>query len=178
MASRVDVKNARVLLVSGRAHTVQVLRTTFGLLHLKGVVVMHSAATALEALRTHPFTAVFCDDSVEEIDGLAFPLAARRAAGLLNPMIPIFALASFPNRRDVERARDDGVTDVLAKPVSAAVIVRKLRAALANPRPFIAAPDFFGPDRRAGPRGPFFGDERRTRQAKKVRMPEPERSAF
>ncbi|HVZ68784.1 MAG TPA: response regulator [Rhizomicrobium sp.] len=168
-----DIKRARVLLVCGRAHMVQVLRTTFGLLNLKSVVVMPTAASALEALKGHPFTAVFCDSAIEDVDGLPFALAARRTPGVLNPMIPIFTLASFPNQRDVERARDEGVTDVLAQPVSAAVISRKLRGALVRPRPFIAASDFFGPDRRAGVRKPFFGDDRRRRQPKKVNIPPP-----
>lgn len=172
MTGRVDIKKARVLLVCGRAQGVQVLRTTFGLLNLQSVVVMPTAESGLDALRAHPFTAVFCDGAIRCADGAGFAFAARRAPGLLNPMIPIFVLASFPSRKDVERARDEGVTDVLAQPVSAAVIIRKLRAALICPRPFIAAPEFFGPDRRAQPNA-TFPNERRSRQPKKVKMPEP-----
>jgi CheY-like chemotaxis protein len=173
MAGRIDIRKARVLLVCGRAHTVQVLRTTFGMLNLKAVVVIPTAAGALDALKIHPFTAVFCDGGLEEVDGMPFALAARRLPGMLNPTIPICTLASIPRRADVERARDEGVTDVLAQPVSAAAIVRKLRVALTRPRPFIAAPDFFGPDRRAGARKPFHGNERRSRQARKIKLPEP-----
>lgn len=173
MAGRADIKKARVLLVCGRAHAVQVLRTTFGMLNLKSVVVMPTAASALEALRGHPFTAVFCDSAIEDVDGVPFALAARRLPGILNPMIPIFTLASFPSRADVERARDQGVTDVLAQPVSAAIIVRKLRTALAHPRPFIAAPDFFGPDRRTRASKTYFDADRRSRQPKKIVYPAP-----
>lgn len=173
MAGRADIRKARVLLVCGRAHTVQVLRTTFGMLHLKAVVVMPTAASALDALKVHPFTAVFCDSGIEEADGMPFTLAARRLPGMLNPMIPIFTLASFPSRVDIETARDQGVTDVLAQPLSAAVIARKLRTALAHPRPFIAAPDFFGPDRRTRQSTHFLAADRRVRQPKKVKMPEP-----
>ena len=168
-----DIRKARVLLVCGRAQGVQVMRMTFSLLNLKSVVVMPTAAAALEALRAHPFTAVFCDGAAGDVDGIPFALAARRTPGVLDPMIPIFTLASFPSRKDVERARDECVTDVLAQPVSAAVIIRKLRTALLHPRPFIAAPDFFGPDRRAQARGTFYGGERRTRHAKKVNYPAP-----
>lgn len=173
MVGRVDIRKARVLLVCGRAHTVQVLRTTFGMLNLKTVAVMPTAAAALASLKVHPFTAVFCDSAIEEVDGMPFTLAARRLPGMLNPMVPIFTLASFPSRADVESARDQGVTDVLAQPVSAAVIVRKLRTALAHPRPFIAAPDFFGPDRRTRQSANYLAGDRRIRQPKKVRMPEP-----
>lgn len=173
MAGRANIRKARVLLVCGRAHTVQVLRTTFGMLNLKSVVVMPTAAGALDALKIHPFTAVFCDGAIEEVDGMPFTLAARRLPGMLNPMIPIFTLASFPSRADVERARDQGVTDVLAQPVSATVIVRKLRTALAHPRPFIAAADFFGPDRRTRDSKSYFDTDRRSRQPKKVTLPVP-----
>jgi CheY-like chemotaxis protein len=175
---RVDIRTARVLLVCGRAHSVRVLRTTFGMLNLKSVVVMPTAASALDALRAHPFTAVFCDGGIEPVEGLPFALAARRTPGLLNPMIPIFTLASFPSRKDVERARDEGVTDILVQPVAAAVVIRKLKAALASPRPFIAAPDFFGPDRRARDRGVLIGRERRSRQAKKLTLPQPSGGAL
>lgn len=173
MAGRVDIRKARVLLVCGRAHTVQVLRTTFGMLNLKAVVVMPTAAGALDALKIHPFTAVFCDSGIEEVDGMPFTLAARRLPGMLNPMVPIFTLASFPSQADVERARDEGITDVLAQPVSAAVIVKKLRTALAHPRPFIAAPDFFGPDRRTRHSTNYLAGDRRTRQPKKLTLPVP-----
>jgi CheY-like chemotaxis protein len=173
MAGRVDIRKARVLLVCGRAHGVQVLRTTFGMLNLKAVSVMPTAASALDTLKVHPFTAVFCDGAIEDVDGMPFTLAARRLPGMLNPMVPIFTLASFPSRADVERARDQGVTDVLAQPVSAAVIVRKLRTALAHPRPFIAASDFFGPDRRTRQSANFSAADRRVRQPKKLTYPVP-----
>jgi CheY-like chemotaxis protein len=173
MTGRADIRKARVLLVCGRAHTAQVLRTTFGMMNLRSVAVMPTAASALDSLKIHPFTAVFCDGAIEEVDGMPFTLAARRLPGMLNPMVPIFTLASFPNRADVERARDQGVTDVLAQPVSAAVIVRKLCTALAHPRPFIAASDFFGPDRRTRHSANFSAADRRVRQPKKIKMPEP-----
>jgi len=173
MAGRVDIAKARVLLVCGRSQTAQVLRTTFGLLNLKTLAIMPTAQSALDALKTHPFTAVFCDGAIEEMDDVPFALAARRTPGVLNPMIPIFVIASFPDRKAVERARDEGVTDVLAQPVSAAVISRKLRTALAHPRAFIAAADFFGPDRRVGVRRSFHGADRRKRTGRKVTVPPP-----
>ncbi len=61
---------------------------------------------------------------------------------LVNPLVPIFALQDRARRRDVEQARDAGVTDVITTPISPRTIVTKLKAA---PRPFIVAPDFFGP---------------------------------
>ena len=92
---------------------------------------------------------------------------ARANAAALNPLIPLFELHERARRGDVERARDQGVTDILICPISPQTIITKLGAALERPRPFIAAPNFFGPDRRAKRTG-FGGTERRVRKPRKV----------
>ncbi|MEY4708414.1 MAG: hypothetical protein RJB58_2137 [Pseudomonadota bacterium] len=85
-------------------------------------------------------------------------------------MIPIFAVQERARRRDVEKARDIGVTDVLTTPISPKTVMTKLQAALTAPRPFIVANEFFGPDRRAKARTPYYGLDRRTRVAKKAKL--------
>ena len=64
-------------------------------------------------------------------------------------------------------ARDAGINDVIAKPVSAGAIERKLKSLLLAPRPFVTAKAFVGPDRRGsgerrnfGPR-PTAGEDRK-----------------
>ncbi len=169
-----DLPNLHILLVGGRPTSLQVLRTAFGLLGIKHVRVISESARAIEALRAHTFNAIFCDASAEAYKGMAFPIAARRAKGIVNPMTPLFIIYSQARRRQVERARDLGVTDVLTHPLSAATIARKLEAAIISPRPFIAASSFFGPDRRGQRETPYNGKERRTRVAKKRRVSLPE----
>ena len=100
----------------------------------------------------------------------AFPLAARRTQGLLNPMIPFFLTCHGPRRVQVEAARNAGVTDVLARPISAATVKRKLLQAIVRPRAFIASTEFFGPDRRGKERIQHKGPERRARQPRKVKV--------
>src|SRR5664279_266250 len=99
---------------------------------------------------------------------MTFPVAARRAPGIINPMTPLFVIYTNARQRQVEQARDVGVTDVLTHPVSAATIARKLEKALKAPRSFIVAPTFFGPDRRVRRAAIWSGDERRKRIAKKT----------
>ncbi|MEJ1967167.1 MAG: hypothetical protein WDN03_00810 [Rhizomicrobium sp.] len=174
MSEQTDLKGLRVLLVGGRPASIAVLRTAFGLLGLRQITVTPESARAVEALRAQHFAAVFCDAAAEPFDDMPFPLAARRAPGVLNPMTPLFLIHSHARRRHIEIARDSGVTDVLTHPVSAATIARKLRIAIAEPRPFIAAPTFFGPDRRAGRPETYKGPDRRTRIAKKTKITLPE----
>jgi two-component system, chemotaxis family, chemotaxis protein CheY len=166
---RADIKDLQVLIVGGKPHAVTILRTAFGIIGLTKVSAIAKSEHAIQHLR---------DEAAVAVDGVPFPLAARRAEGVPNPMLPIFLVCSSPVRRQIEGARDDGVTDVLVRPVSAATIIRKLRIAVLAPRPFILAGGFFGPDRRGGVRSPFFGRDRRTRRPRKLSVSPSETAAY
>ena len=59
-------------------------------------------------------------------------------------------------------ARDRGVNEFLAKPVTARDILKRLESVILRPRPYVAAADFFGPDqRRRSPVG-YTGPLRRV----------------
>jgi CheY-like chemotaxis protein len=170
MEQQADIRDLRVLIVGGRPANVQILRTAFGLVGLRHIFVFADSTRAIEALRLQYFGAIFCDATADPFDGMAFPLAARRAPGVLNPMTPLFLVYTQARRRHVEQARDIGVTDVLTHPICAGTIANKLTSALLAPRPFIVAPDFFGPDRRSQRGVPYTGPERRKRVARKTRV--------
>jgi len=167
---REDLGELQVLIVGGKPHAVMTLRTVFGIIGINKVSAVADSMRAIAALREQAVDAVFCDEHTEAIDDVPFPLAARRAKGVLNPMLPIFLVCSAPMRRQVEGARDDGITDVLVRPISAATVIRKLRGATLAPRPFILASGFFGPDRRGGGRAPYGGQDRRRRAPKKLKV--------
>ncbi len=167
---RDDLCELHVLIVGGKPHTVMTLRTVFGIIGLNKVSAVADSARAVAMLRDQAVDAVFCDEHTGAVDGVPFPLAARRAEGVLNPMLPIFLVCAAPMRRQVEGARNDGITDVLVRPISAATVIRKLRGAVLAPRPFILASGFFGPDRRGGGRAPYGGRDRRNRKPKKLKV--------
>ncbi len=170
MAKDLDLSELRILVAGGNAQGISLLRQVFGFLGVKSLTVAPGGDAAIDQLYAERFAAVFCEEGVVCGNGEGFAHAARCSKGILAPMIPIFLVCGGPRRRDVEAARDLGYTDVIARPVSAATILKKLKAALVHPRPFIAASDFFGPDRRSQVRPAFRGDERRIRQPRKVRV--------
>ena len=167
---RTQIRRQHILLVGGKTHGLLLLRTVLGVAGFSRISHLPDARSAIAALGHEPFSAVFCDWSVEKIDGMGFAVAARRSRGMLNPMIPIFALQERARRRDVIMARDEGVTDVITLPVSPRTLTRKLLAATQAPRPFIVAVDFCGPDRRTRADQAFAGRERRVRAARKTRV--------
>lgn len=166
---RTDLADLRVLLVGNRGHVMATLRAVLGVAGISRIVQAERPDRALDLLGMDQFAAVYCEHGSMAQD-LPFAVAVRRLPSMLNPMIPIFTLASRAYRRDVEKARDLGATDVLTMPVSPRTLIEKLDAALAAPRPFILAPDFFGPDRRSRGREAFVGRERRFRVPRKQRI--------
>jgi two-component system chemotaxis response regulator CheY len=163
-----NLSDVRVLLVARKGSSTQVLRTVFNIAGITKVTSVDEPRRAVELLCVEHFHAVYVEGALEH-DGMPFAQAARRLPSLLNPMIAIFAVFPEARKRDVETARDLGVHDVICRPVSPKTVMTKLRAVLVAPRPFIAAPSFFGPDRRAVARvGSTPHKERRQRAARKV----------
>lgn len=165
-----DFAGLRVLIVGGKGHAVHTLRTVLSNAGITNTVAIEDSRRALELLRGESFDAVYCDEHAAHVGPLSFPMAARRSPGLLNPMVPIFLIYGSARRSQVEKARDIGVTDVMTRPISVRTLTRKLVVALANPRPFIAAPEFFGPDRRVQDRKVYRGTDRRSRTPKKLKV--------
>jgi two-component system chemotaxis response regulator CheY len=167
---RTDFSQHRVLLVGAKTHPLRLMRSVMGIAEVGKVIHVEEGRRALELLSMEHFSAVFCDDRLEKVGDKPFVLAARRHDAMLNPMIPIFVFRERARRRDVEAARDYGVTDVLTIPISPKTLVTKLQLATHSPRAFIVATEFFGPDRRTKARPSFFGSDRRKRIAKKAKM--------
>jgi PleD family two-component response regulator len=164
-----DFEDQRVLLVGAKTHGLAVLRAVLGLAGVSRITQVEQPGQALKILGTDRFAAVFCEQACQ-VGDMPFALAARRKPSVLDPAVAIFVLKEQARRRDVEKARDLGATDVLTVPISPRTVIDKLNAAIHAPRPFIVAPDFCGPDRRGRTRKTFGGPERRAREPRKLRV--------
>ena len=65
-----------------------------------------------------------------------------------NPYVPVIVVTAHTEIHRVFMARDLGMTEFLAKPISAKLLYGRIRAVIENKRSFIKSADFFGPDRR------------------------------
>ena len=115
---------------------------------------------AWEMFQQFPVDMIMSDWS-EGLDGMAFLEQVRRGPDSRNPFIPVIVCTANTEYQHVCRARDTGMTDFLAKPVSARTIYSRICAAIENQRPFIRVAGFFGPNRRRHADPLFGGVERR-----------------
>jgi two-component system, chemotaxis family, chemotaxis protein CheY len=85
----------------------------------------------------------------------------RQQGANSNPYVPIIMLTGHSEKKRVIDARDAGITEFLAKPISAKALYERIFSVVAHPRPFIKTKAYFGPDRRRSVNANYTGPERR-----------------
>jgi len=74
--------------------------------------------------------------------------------------LPVIVCSAYTSEALVKESRDNGANEVMVKPVSAEKLAGRILSVIEHPRPYIKAPNFFGPDRRRKDK-PFSGDDQR-----------------
>ena len=127
------------------------MRTIIGtVLSAAGVGRLHYAAdgrTGLDTLHAREIDVAYVDYEMPRMNGLDFISRVRDLPGPQG-LLPMIMLTGHSDLARLAAARDRGVNEFLAKPVTARDILKRLEAVILRPRPYIRAPDFFGPDRR------------------------------
>ncbi len=82
--------------------------------------------------------------------------------------LPIILMSAYTTEKVIAMARDHGANESLVKPLSAKSLAARICMVIDNPRPFIQAPGFFGPDRRRQEMVPS-GEDRRKMRTEQIR---------
>lgn len=140
------------------------MRTIIGtVLSAAGIRDLHYAANAefgLQQLASLPIDVVYVDYEMPGMNGLDF-LSAARSLASDKKYVPIIMLTGHSDLLRLSIARDRGVTEFLAKPVTARNILLRLNAVIYHPRDFIRSSTYFGPDRRRRGDEGYSGPRRR-----------------
>lgn len=122
-----------------------------GILDSFGIRKIRQATDGLVAfkdMQSHAPDAVITDLEMKPVDGLAFTRAVRTDPDCPVPDVPILMVTGHCEKHHVEEARDAGVTEFIAMPVTANTIAERLTSAIEKPRSFVRACNFVGPERR------------------------------
>jgi two-component system chemotaxis response regulator CheY len=161
----VSLEKVRFLIVDDNVHMLNIVKTIlrgFGALH---VFESKDPTDALNRLRNDAIDVVILDYLMGEEDGVAFLRKVRTSAESPSPYVPVIMLTAHSEKGRVEAARDAGVTEFCAKPVTASDMMKKVAAVIDRPRPFIRTESYFGPDRRRRDDPNYRGEERRKDKA-------------
>ena len=158
---RIDFNRLRFLVIDDNAHMRRILRTLLHSFGTREVYEAEDGAAGLEAF-THIMPDIVITDWVRPIfDGLELAQMIRQPGANANPYVAIIMLTGHSDKKRVLAARDAGVTEFLAKPISAKALYQRIMNIVVNPRPFIRTASYFGPDRRRNVNLNYVGIERR-----------------
>jgi two-component system chemotaxis response regulator CheY len=152
----------KMLVVDDNPHMRKLVVT---ILQAFGVFQIAEAANGNRAwamLREAQPDVVFVDWQMNGMSGLELVKLIRTSSQSPNPLVPIIMLTGHSQVDHVRQARDAGVNEFLAKPVSVRAILSRLVAVIEHPRPFVRTKSYFGPCRRRRASGEYQGPERRT----------------
>ena len=154
-----NLQKLNVLVVEGHQMMRRVMRDVLTALGVNNVEIV--TADELETPEKEHFQpdVIFTDWS-PNCDGLEVIKQIREKKRGFDRYIPIVMVSAYTELKQVCMARDAGITEFLAKPVSATLIYRRIAAMVESPRDFVETSSFFGPDRRRRSVGPS-GAERR-----------------
>jgi CheY-like chemotaxis protein len=157
----------RILLVDDNHYMRVLLAEILRAIGVKDIYEANDGAEALQAMRNHAVDIVMTDLSMQPLDGIDFVRLLRNSPDSPNPMVPVIMITGHSTMTRVAEARDAGVNEFLAKPLTARGVIERLSQVVENPRAFVRTQDYFGPDRRRRADPNFKGPWRRATDARK-----------
>jgi two-component system, chemotaxis family, chemotaxis protein CheY len=158
---RVDFTRLRFLVIDDNAHLRQIVRTMLHGFGTRLILEAEDGAEGLEVFTRNQPDIVITDWGMPIFNGIELTQMIRQPGTNPNPFVPIIMITSHTEKTRVMAARDAGVTEFLAKPISAKALYLRIHNIVVNPRPFIKTENYFGPDRRRTANPNYNGPERR-----------------
>lgn len=110
----------------------------------------------------HNIDLVIMDWLMPEENGDGLIRWIRSVRNDLVRFLPVIVCSAYVTQELAITARNLGATNIIVKPVSADKLVNRIQHVIDSPQPYVESPDYFGPNRRGGPRK-HNGVDRRKR---------------
>lgn len=160
--SIVNLTRANVLVVDENPFSLKLMAQILMGFGVRNYFDCRSMAEAVELLTTTPVDLVLVDCDLADGDGYDLAKWLRRSKVESDAHAPVIMMSSHTKVAKVRKSRDCGANYTLARPFSPATLMERILWVAKDRRPFLAAGDFIGPDRRINDSEPPRGEERRA----------------
>ena len=164
MPEKIDFSKVSFLIVDSNPLALDMVQDILKMLGATSIRRVSDSTKAIKALRDSQVDVMITEWEIEPMTGLELIDFLRFSPDSPNRLLPIIMLTAHSEQEYVVAARDKGVTEFLAKPFTVDGLYRRLSSVIANPRAFINAQTYFGPDRRRR-QVAHSGPDRRARGA-------------
>lgn len=155
------LENARILIVDDMNPMLKLTQSVLGVFGFKDIIIAENGKEGFEKACAKEPDLIITDWMMPGMDGLEFTKKIRTHPTSPNPYVPIIMMTGFSSRLRVENARDIGITEFLVKPFTSHDLYARVRKIIEQPRQFVDAESFFGPDRRRRKDEDYEGPRRR-----------------
>lgn len=164
--TKLTIQEIKVLIIDDDRHMRMLMRNVVFGLGVRDVEEARDGETGLVSMAEFSPDLVLCDLKMEPMGGMEFVHQVRNDPENPHRLVPIIMVTAYADLETISGARDTGVNEFMAKPISASALEKRIRYVLEDPRAFVEAEQFAGPDRRRGKKASTGGKERRERPAK------------
>jgi two-component system chemotaxis response regulator CheY len=141
-------ESLKALIVEDNAHMRSLLRALLNSVGIKEIAEAAHGQAGIDVLRERKPDLVLTDMAMKPMNGIEFTRHIRNHEQSPNPFVPIIMITGHTEKHRVEEARDVGVTEFLAKPITAHSLFSRIAEIVERPRAFVRCDGYFGPDRR------------------------------
>ncbi len=155
------IQEMNALLVDDDKHMRMLIRNMVFAFGFKDVLDAVDGSVALEELKTSSADLILCDMKMEPMGGLEFLKRIRSDPDNTHSLVHVIMITAHADLETVAKARDAGVSEFMAKPLSADALNKRIQRVLLDQRLFVEAKDFVGPDRRRNKKDELSCEDRR-----------------
>ena len=146
--STINLRDHTILVADQSQHFRKIIQTVLRGFGTKSIVEVDNIDSLFRALNGQRIDLLLCDAALPPSDGFEVTLKVRQSVDCVFRTVPILLMAGDTRESQIRRARDCGANMVIAKPLSPRLLYDHLTWIALNSRPFVDAPNYFGPDRR------------------------------
>ena len=154
---RVNLEQSTVLLIDDNPQALDMLSSVFQGFGVKEQIKCASATEGVRVIQNRAVDLIVIDCADPEMDSYAFARWLRRETPAPMRFIPIILLTGHASQAKVREGRDCGVSFVVTKPLTPAVLLKRILWLAGDEREFVECETYVGPDRRVRNFGPPVG---------------------
>ena len=158
-----DLHSLSIILAVSNLQVAEGLKSALVQSHVARVYAAADNQQAVSQLGQQSYNMIFIEEGFPSLGGADFCRFLRMTDGPLAIAPIIYGIIRAEKSR-ILAARDAGASKIVLMPLSPAILITTVQAAIKERRPFVQTMGYRGPDRRITGNNPFFGPEKRVEQ--------------